>query len=158
MEDFKNVRKLDAHVHMNVADPALLDQARADGFELMSINVDYPDFPRLADQRAAALAQLHADPARVHWATAFSMQGFGKPGWADKVNAALAADAQQGAKAVKIWKNVGMEEKFGGKLIMLDDPAISPVARQDPVARPHAHRSPGRAAQLLVAARSDDHR
>ena len=36
---------------------------------------------------------------------------------------------RQGAKAVKIWKNVGMSEKdAGGKLIMLDDPAISPVA------------------------------
>ena len=39
------------------------------------------------------------------------MQGFGKPGWADKVSAALAADAKQGAKAVKIWKNVGMAER-----------------------------------------------
>jgi hypothetical protein len=127
MEDFKNVRKLDAHVHMNVADPALLEQAREDGFELMTINVDYPDFPKLADQRASALAQLHADPARVHWATTFSMQGFGKAGWADKVNAALESDAKQGAKAVKVWKNVGMKERFGGKLVMLDDPAISPV-------------------------------
>jgi len=128
MEDFKSVRKLDAHVHMNVVGPAFLEQARDDGFELMTINVDYPDFPKLADQRAAALTQLQADPARVHWATTFSMQGFGKPGWADKVNAGLAADAQQGAKAVKIWKNVGMQVKAGGKLIMLDDPRISPVA------------------------------
>ena len=49
MEDFARVRKLDAHVHANVAEPAFLEQARADGFELMSINVDYPDFPKLAD-------------------------------------------------------------------------------------------------------------
>src|SRR6185295_10941095 len=112
MEDFAKVRKLDAHVHDNVTDGVFLEQARADNFELMSINVDYPDFPKLADQRAAALTQLKADPARFHWATTFSMQGFGKPGWADKVNAALAADAEQGAKAVKIWKNVGMKERF----------------------------------------------
>ena len=131
MEDFRSVRKLDAHVHMNVVGPAFLEQAREDGFELMTINVDYPDFPRLADQRAAALTQLHADPARVHWATTFSMQGFGKRGWADKVNAALAADAEQGAKAVKIWKNVGMKERdASGKLIFLDNPALSPVADQ----------------------------
>lgn len=128
MEDFKSLRKLDAHVHVNVLDSAFLDQAREDGFELMLINVDYPDFPKLADQRAAALAQLHADPARVHWATTFSMQGFGKSGWADKVNEGLAADAAQGAKAVKVWKNIGMKERFRGKLVMLDDPAISPVA------------------------------
>jgi predicted TIM-barrel fold metal-dependent hydrolase len=134
MEDFKSVRKLDAHVHVNVTDTAFLEQAREDGFELMSINVDYPDFPKLADQRAAALAQLQVqqkyEPARFHWATTFSLQGFGKKDWADKVGAALAADAADGAKAVKIWKNVGMKEKEGGKLVMLDDARIAPVADQ----------------------------
>ena len=129
MEDFAKVRKLDAHVHINVAHPAFREQAREDGFELMSINVDYPDFPKLADQRAASLAQVKADAARVHWATTFSMQGFGKPQWQEQVNAALAADAAEGASAVKIWKNVGMAEKdAAGKLIMLDHAAISPVA------------------------------
>ena len=129
MEDFANVRKLDAHVHMNVTTPEFLEQARADGFELMAINVDYPDFPQLADQRAAALAQLKADASRVHWATTFSMHDFGKPEWAAGVRRQLDQDAKQGAKAVKIWKNVGMAEKdAAGKLIMLDDPAISPVA------------------------------
>ena len=134
MEDFAHVRKLDANVHVNVTEPAFLEQARDDGFELMSINVDYPDFPKLADQRAAALAQLRAQdaykPARIYWATTFSMKGFGKPDWAKQVSAGLAADAADGAKAVKIWKNVGMQERAAGKLIMLDDPAISPVADQ----------------------------
>jgi len=131
MADFKAARKLDSHVHVNVLDPAFRDQARADNFELMAINVDYPDFPKLADQRAAALAQKQADPVHVHWATTFSMQGFGKPDWASRVNAAIAADAQQGAKAVKIWKNVGMGERdANGQLIFLDNPAFSPVADQ----------------------------
>ena len=74
MEDFAKVRKLDAHVHDNVTDAVFLELARADNFELMSINVDYPDFPALEDQRAAALAQLKMDPARFHWATTFSMK------------------------------------------------------------------------------------
>jgi Amidohydrolase len=128
MVDFASVRKFDSHVHINVTDTAFVDQARADNFELLSINVDYPDFPKLADQRSAALAQLQLDPERVHWATTFSMQGFGSPGWADQVGASIAADAQRGAKAVKIWKNVGMSERENGKLIMLDDPRISPIA------------------------------
>lgn len=129
MDDFTRVRKLDSHVHGNVIAPALIEQARADNFELMSINVDYPDFPALADQRAAALAQLQMDPARFHWATTFSMQGFGDAGWAEKVGAGLAADAKRGAKAVKIWKNVGMSERdASGQLIRIDDPKISPVA------------------------------
>jgi hypothetical protein len=129
MDDFKSVRKFDAHVHINVLDATFLEQARDDNFEMMAINVDYPDFPKLADQRAAALVQVKADPARIHWATTFSMKGFGKRDWGTKVSAQLAADAAEGAKAVKIWKNVGMAEKGpDGKLIFLDDPAIAPVA------------------------------
>ena len=129
MDDFKSVRKLDAHVHINVLDSTFIEQARDDNFELMAINVDYPDFPRLADQRAAALAQLKTDPARVHWATTFAVKGFEKKAWLAKVKTQLAADAAEGAKAVKIWKNVGMAEKdSSGKLIFLDNPAFSPVA------------------------------
>ncbi|HKU90237.1 MAG TPA: amidohydrolase family protein [Steroidobacteraceae bacterium] len=129
MDDFATVRKFDAHVHINVLDSTFLEQARADNFEVMAINVDYPDFPKLADQRAAALVQVKADPARVHWATTFSVKGFEKKDWLPRVKAQLDADAKQGAKAVKIWKNVGMAEKdSSGKLIFLDNPAFSPVA------------------------------
>jgi hypothetical protein len=128
MADFATVRKFDTHVHINVTAPTLIEQARADNFELMAINVDYPDFVKLPDQHAAALAQLKADPERVHWTTSFSMKGYGKKGWEEKVKASLAADKQLGAVAVKVWKNIGMVEKDAkGKLIMLDDPGLAPI-------------------------------
>ncbi|HUQ10116.1 MAG TPA: amidohydrolase family protein [Steroidobacteraceae bacterium] len=128
MNDYARVRKFDTHVHINVKQPFLLEQARDDNFELMTINVDYPDFVKLPDQHAAALAQIAADPNRVNWATTFSMQGFGKPGWADRVKASLAADKAAGAKAVKVWKNIGMAERDAkGRLIMLDDPGLAPI-------------------------------
>jgi predicted TIM-barrel fold metal-dependent hydrolase len=131
MSDFTRVRKYDAHVHSNSPDPAFLEQARADGFELLSINVDYPDFPSLALQHAAALTLAAKDPQHFHWATTFSMKGFGTPGWAARVNAGLARDVANGALAVKIWKNVGLVERnAAGKLIMLDDPGLAPVAEQ----------------------------
>ena len=131
MADFGQVRKFDAHVHANTPDPAFLEQARADGFELLSINVDYPDFPSIARQHAAAAALAARDPAHFHWATTFSMKGFGTPGWTDRVDAKLARDVAAGALAVKIWKNVGLAERSAdGKLIMLDDPGLAPVAEQ----------------------------
>jgi predicted TIM-barrel fold metal-dependent hydrolase len=131
MADFTRVRKYDAHVHVNTTDPAFLEQARADGFELLSINVDYPDFPGLPLQHAAVLELAAKDPARFHWATTFSMKGFGTPGWADRVGAQLAADVARGARGVKIWKNVGLAEKNAdGQLIMLDDPGLAPVAER----------------------------
>ncbi|MEP7186786.1 MAG: amidohydrolase family protein [Rhodanobacter sp.] len=129
--DFSHVRKYDAHVHANSPDPAFLEQARVDGFELLSINVDYPDFPSLSLQHAAALTLAAKDPAHFHWATTFSMKGFGTPGWSERVNASLAKDIAKGAVGVKIWKNVGLEEKnAAGKFIMLDDPGLEPVAEQ----------------------------
>lgn len=131
MDDFPRVPKFDAHVHANVDHPAFLEQAREDGFELMSINVDYPDFPSIADQHAAVIALAKSDPARLHWAATFSMDGFGQPGWAERVNAGLTQAKSEGARAVKIWKNVGMIEKDAdGRLIMLDHPGLSPVAEQ----------------------------
>ncbi|WP_197076422.1 amidohydrolase family protein [Luteimonas sp. FCS-9] len=129
MADFASVRKFDAHVHANADSPAFLDQARADGFELLSINVDYPAFPPVETQHAIALAQAAADPARFHWAATFRMTGFGAPGWSQATGDALAADVARGARAVKIWKNVGMVEKDAqGRPIMLDHPGLAPVA------------------------------
>ena len=127
--DFAHVRKFDAHVHANSDSTAFLEQARADGFELLSINVDYPDFPPIDRQRDIALALAARDPARFHWATTFSMRGFGKSGWLKRVETRLQTDVARGAIAVKIWKNVGMIEKdANGRFIMLDDPRLAPVA------------------------------
>jgi predicted TIM-barrel fold metal-dependent hydrolase len=129
LQDFARVPKFDAHVHANTTDRAFLEQARADGFELMSINVDYPDFPSIQDQHAAVLELAAADPARFHWATTFSMDGYGTPGWVERVNAGLDATVAEGARAVKVWKNIGMVERdVAGKLVMLDDPGLAPVA------------------------------
>jgi len=129
MADFVNVRKVDAHVHANDRDTSLLQQARADNFEVLSINVDYPDFPSLKEQRAIALEQAAQDPKHFHWATTFSMDGFGDAGWSGRVNAALDRDLAKGARAVKVWKNIGMVEKDAqGRAVMLDNPGLSPVA------------------------------
>lgn len=126
--DFARVKKFDSHVHVNVSDPAFVDAAKADGFELLSINVDYPAFPSLADQAAVAHTFHDADPAHFHVATTFSMAGFGKPDWAAATNAHLDEEFGRGAVAVKIWKNVGMVEKdAAGNYISLDDPGLDPV-------------------------------
>src|SRR3982751_2375825 len=96
MADFAGAKKFDSHVHINVTPSALLEQIRADGFEVLAINVDYPDFPSLDLQRKAALALVKKDPGHVYWATTFSMKGFGKPDWSARVQADLAQDAANG--------------------------------------------------------------
>lgn len=126
--DFATVRKIDSHVHVNVQDDAFLEQAAADNFEILSINVDYPAFPTVADQARVAHHYVAADPERFHFATTFSMQGFGQPGWADRANAAIDAEVARGAVAVKVWKNVGMVERdANGQLIFIDDAGLNPL-------------------------------
>lgn len=128
--DFDKVRKFDAHVHVNVKDAAFLEQARADNFEILSINVDYPAFPSVADQAAAAHQFHKADPQHFHYAATFSMKGFGQAGWAKATNAYLDSEFKQGALAVKVWKNVGMVERdAANRLIFIDDKGFAPVFR-----------------------------
>jgi predicted TIM-barrel fold metal-dependent hydrolase len=126
--DFALVRKIDAHVHANTDDHDFLDIARTDGFELLSVNVDYPDFPPLAEQARIAHALRAADPAHFHFATTFSMHGFGTDRWTLETDRAIDEELQRGAVAVKIWKNVGMVERNSqGHLIMIDDPGFDGV-------------------------------
>jgi len=128
MADFASVEKVDIHVHINSSDTALIDQAAADHFRLLTINVDYPDFPPLAEQRRVAHALVAAHPERVAYAAAFSMQGWDEPGWQQRVIQELDSEFAQGAVAVKVWKNIGMEFRDAkGRLVMIDDPKFDPV-------------------------------
>jgi predicted TIM-barrel fold metal-dependent hydrolase len=122
-DDFVHVRKFDSHVHANTEDHDFLDIARKDGFELLSINVDYPDFPTLERQATVAHELQSADPKRFHYLTAFSMKGFEGPTWTTDNIRRIDEEMAHGAVGVKVWKNVGMVEKDSHqRLIMLDDP------------------------------------
>lgn len=128
--DFTRVRKFDSHVHVNTAGGVFLRIAAQDGFEILSINVDYPDFPPLARQADIAHKLLKADPEHFHFATTFSMKGFGGKNWTADTIRHIDAEVQRGALAVKVWKNIGMVEKDAqGHFIMLDDPGFDGVMK-----------------------------
>lgn len=126
--DFARIAKFDAHFHANVEDPRFLAIAKRDGFAVLSINVDYPDFPPLPRQATIARAMRAADPALFRYATTFSMNGFGTPGWTERTIAHLDDAFARGAIAVKVWKNIGMVATDpGGKRVFLDDPRLDGV-------------------------------
>jgi predicted TIM-barrel fold metal-dependent hydrolase len=128
--DFARVAKLDAHVHANRDAPDFVQVARRDGFELLSINVDYPDFPPLARQAEIAYKDHAANPKHFHFATTFSMDGFGTPQWTAQAERAVDDGFAHGAVAVKVWKNIGMIAKdANGKRVFLDDPRFDPIMR-----------------------------
>jgi hypothetical protein len=121
--DFDKVPKIDAHLHLHGANQdAWLALAREDNFRALTINVDYPDFPPLDQQRRVASALAHAHPGQVAWAATFSTDGFEKPEWSAATLKDLDGALADGAVGVKVWKNIGMSLRDSqGKLVMVDD-------------------------------------
>ena len=127
-EDFASLDKIDVHVHINTADPALIEQAKVDHFRLLTINVDYPDFPPIAEQARIARDLVARNPGVLEYAATFSMDGWDEPNWQSRVIEELRAAFAAGAVAVKVWKNVGMSFRdASGRLVMIDDPKFDKV-------------------------------
>lgn len=129
MADFAKVPKIDAHLHLHgSSQEAWLALARKDNFRALTINVDYPDFPPLAQQRRVASVLAHQHPEQVAWAATFSTDGFERPEWSAATLKDLDGALADGAVGVKVWKNIGMSLRDGqGKLVMIDDARFDAV-------------------------------
>ncbi len=128
LDDFASLEKVDVHVHINSSDSALIDQAALDHFRLLTINVDYPEYPPLVEQLRIAQAHTASHPALVAYAASFSVRGWDEPDWQQRVMRELDAAFGAGAVAVKVWKNIGMDFRDAkGRLIMIDDPKFDSV-------------------------------
>lgn len=127
-DDFARVEKIDAHVHVHGPADHLMAQAARDGFRLLTINVDYPDFPPLARQRADAVSLRERYPGRVAFAATFSVQGFPSRDWEQAARADIETAQARGAVGIKIWKNIGMSlQDAAGHYVMPDDPRLEPI-------------------------------
>ncbi len=103
-------------------------QAARDHFRLLTINVDYPDFPPLARQRADAISLRERYPGRVAFAGTFSVQGFPSQAWEQAARADIETAQARGAVGIKIWKNIGMSlQDAAGNYVMPDDPRLAPI-------------------------------
>lgn len=121
--DFKNIIKVDAHVHINSFDTTLVNLAHSYGFRLISLNVGAPEYPPLDKQQQFSLFHLHQNRGDFAYTTSFSMNGFDSANWQSKQLNYLAASFDSGAVGVKVWKHIGMELKDQkGEFIMIDHP------------------------------------
>lgn len=128
--DFTQVEKIDTHVHLHGTLPTFMSRAAADNFRLLTINVNYSDFPPLSEQQRDALALHAAHPDRVAFATTFDAAGSDQPGWEQRVRRQLTDALDAGAVAVKVWKDIGMQQRDpDGRSVMIDDPRFTPIFR-----------------------------
>jgi predicted TIM-barrel fold metal-dependent hydrolase len=128
MADFGRVEKIDAHMHIHGKADRFMAQASADRFSLLTINVDYPDFPSLPKQLEDAVSLKGRYPGRVAFAGAFSVADFNSPGWTEAALGQIDAAIAKGAVGIKVWKNIGMVlEDPDGRYVMLDDKRFEPI-------------------------------
>jgi len=128
IDDFYRIEKIDAHVHINDNTPFFTDQARRVNFKLLTINVDYPDFPLLPVQEKIAQDRMNSDPDLIAFAATFSMTGWDEPDWQKKVLGHLDSMFSAGASAVKVWKNIGMDFRASdGAMVMIDNPRFDAI-------------------------------
>jgi hypothetical protein len=128
LADYAKVSKIDAHMHLHNAEGGFIEAARRQNFRVLTINVDYPDFPALEQQQRVAVA-LHTEfPAQLAFAGTFPVADSEAPGWAVRTERRIDAAVKAGAVGIKVWKNIGMSLRDSkGQLVMIDDPRFRPV-------------------------------
>lgn len=126
--DFAQVDKIDTHVHLYGELPVFMQRARADGFRMLTINVSYRDFPPLPTQLHDALALQHAYPDRLAFAATFDAAGSEHHDWLARTQRQLTDALDQGAVGVKVWKDIGMQQRDAdGHIVMIDDARFTPI-------------------------------
>jgi len=131
-DDFSSVRKIDSHIHIGSDDGVFEDQAAADNFKLISLNVDHGDSANLAKQLNYAMLSAEKHPGNVFYGSSFLFDttGFGSMEWIMNTQTDIQNGLAGGAITVKIWKNLGMTVRDRtGKFIMIDDPRFEDIIK-----------------------------
>jgi predicted TIM-barrel fold metal-dependent hydrolase len=73
-------------------------------------------------------AQKQQHPDIIEFSATFCLDGWDEPGWTENAIAWIDRCIDDGAIAVKVWKNIGMEWRDAdSSLIMIDDPQFDPI-------------------------------
>jgi predicted TIM-barrel fold metal-dependent hydrolase len=125
---YRAMPKIDAHIHLYGEMPDFAGRMRQDGFRVLTVNVNYRDFPPLAEQERDAARLRSRYPGQVAFAASFDASGSEAPGWLAGVLEGLEAALADGAVAVKVWKDIGMQHRDAdGRAVMIDDERFDPL-------------------------------
>ncbi|MDC6366820.1 MULTISPECIES: amidohydrolase family protein [Flavobacteriaceae] len=129
LEDYDKIPKIDTHIHVTASRNLFEEISKEHNFRLLNIVVAGSRTREAVKQeydiRAAKKEQY---PALYEVATAFSVKEWDSLHWAAKTIDRLQEDIDNGAVAVKVWKNIGMQLRDStGRLIMVDDPKLDTI-------------------------------
>src|ERR1700685_3110631 len=132
LQAFAALEPIDTHVHAFKTDPQFSDLMAH--LRLNVLDICVPDnhgiYGQLDTEIARAKAFVQASQNHARLCVTFDPFDLSRTDFARKTIEQLRREFAQGAVAVKIWKNIGMELKTpDGKYVMPDDPALEPIYR-----------------------------
>jgi len=132
LQAFAALEPIDTHVHAFKSDPEFTDLM--DRLQLHILDICVADthgiYGQLDVEMARAQAFMLASRNHARLCVTFDPFSFREKGFAKKTVEQIRREFDEGALAVKIWKNIGMELKTPeGHYVMPDDPAFEPIYR-----------------------------
>lgn len=131
LRPFAALEPIDTHAHVFQVAPVFNAMLQKLHIHIVDICVvdDHGEPPRaLHPQLEQALEVVHASQGRAALCTTFDPFKFKEPGFSEATIRQLNQNFDQGAIAVKIWKNIGMElQDTKGNYVLPDDPVFSPI-------------------------------
>ena len=128
---FTELNPIDSHAHVRRNEPvfnAMIERLNLHLLNIVLVDDQDPEEKDLQLERTQAWSFIHAIGGRAVFCTTFDPFKVREPGFAGSAIRRLNQDFDQGAIAVKIWKNFGMEIKdVNGNYILPDDPALAPI-------------------------------
>ncbi|MEJ2239728.1 MAG: amidohydrolase family protein [Gemmatimonadales bacterium] len=126
--DYASFPKIDAHVHIDTFEPDFVMLARDEGFGLMTIVTRSASQEHIDREFAWASSQHQDSPETVSFATTINMENWRDPDWQQVTISRLRQDFENGASAVKLWKDIGMTFRDAdSSFIMIDNPRFDPI-------------------------------
>jgi predicted TIM-barrel fold metal-dependent hydrolase len=131
LRGFAAIHPIDVHVHVFKNDPAfrkMLERLNLKVMDILVMDDTNTSRKQLEPEIDDAQALVRSSGGHVALCTTFDPYKVGSPSFDADAIKQLDRDFAQGAVAVKIWKNIGMEIKdSSGQYIMADDPRFEPI-------------------------------
>jgi predicted TIM-barrel fold metal-dependent hydrolase len=122
---------IDSHTHVTKGDPsfyAMLDRLHMHILDILLVDDHDPYRRAMQPQLQDAWRIVHDSHGHAALCTTIDPFQFGQKEFSSSAVLALNHDFSDGALAVKIWKNMGMELKDpNGRYVMPDDSALQPI-------------------------------
>jgi predicted TIM-barrel fold metal-dependent hydrolase len=131
LQAFGAIHPIDTHVHVFKTDSAfqkMLERLNLKVLDILVMDDTLSYRKQLQPQIKEGFALVRSGHGHIALCTTFDPYKFDSPSFTADAIKQINRDFAQGAVAVKIWKNIGMEIKnSNGQYIMADDPKFEPI-------------------------------